>query len=167
MTMSKWLFLLFTLCATSAIAGQRINQEVYVYKYPDWAFAGGSMAGAYNSADPYQRIFCRFWLMNHGQSGEAYQVSCEATDAVGTSGYCRLYWAEAGVVNLLRSITDTSLVEFSWNPSTGLCEDISVIQNSMQIPRLSSSTATLDAKGVIVSREEADARHKQRTLKRR
>jgi hypothetical protein len=134
MNASKWLVMACALVAMTASAGTRGGEEVYVDNVSRVAY--GSMTGAYNSADPYQLIYCkmRYSFLNYG----SFTVSCAARNASGTWGACTTPLmgdtGETRMREMLATIDEHSIIEFGWD-SSGYCTYIDVRRSSHPSPK--------------------------------
>lgn len=140
LNINKMLCLLLIVFATAASAGNKGNYPVTVFlAHPTVAWAQGSIAAAYNSADSNQFIGCM--LRVDTSSSTSTSLFCSAVDAAGVSGQCTMYYPPQAVIDMINSLNDTSSLGFQWNKSSGLCTLIQVERSSYQMPRVGSTTA--------------------------
>ncbi|MCP3165518.1 hypothetical protein [Myxococcus qinghaiensis] len=91
-------------------------------------YASATMGGARNSSDSTQLLSCQIDATVSGISG-----TCYAVNAQGVSGECRT--TNQYLLEAIKSISDSSLVAFTWNES-GVCTQVIVRQGSMHGPKL-------------------------------
>ncbi len=106
--------------ATSASAGQRNNEPVYVAS----TYAYGSMGSARTSGDNTQYIGCYAFSYHDGD----VNVGCQARDANGNSVYC--YSTDPQFVQAVSAVNDESHIYFVRNSSSSQCTNITVGNHS-------------------------------------
>ena len=127
----KLMYVLLTLFATAASAGEKINSEVKVnlLPYPNWSDAKGSIAAAQASADPYQYIGCRI-TVNMNSGTPVRMLFCSARTATGVAGYCSMLNPPQSIIDQLTSLRETDILWFFWNPNNGTCMEVNVDRGS-------------------------------------
>lgn len=118
--------LCFVLLGGVAIAGSKTDYPVFV----DTAnrAAMGSVGSARNSADTVQSIGCDTEV----RPG-LYRVSCVAVTSSRVIGSCSS--TDPRMIEAVRSITDSSFIQFQWNASS-VCTVLIVSNSSDMAPKL-------------------------------
>ena len=109
-----------------AAAGVKVDHGVIIDLRNRSAYA--SMGGARNSSDSTQYLACEISANTGGVTG-----FCEAQDAQGLRRTC--YTTNQHLLEVIKSISDTSLVAFLWN-EIGECTQVNVSHASVYGPRL-------------------------------
>jgi hypothetical protein len=116
----------------TVLAGARKSVEVVVSRMP--LYASGALGAARNSSDTFQYIGCM--TMFPDEPGEVLGM-CWAADKLGKVGYCDT--TDADKISAIRSIDESSFIEFSWSgspgSSSGPCLEIAVQHFSYYAPK--------------------------------
>jgi hypothetical protein len=104
-------------------AGAVAHSEVVINpttSYPNETHAYGSLVGARYSADGRQYIGCSL--------DTALRVQCAAQDSANKYAYCYSY--DAGHVNAVQKMTDSSTISFRFNRTNATCVMIAITDDS-------------------------------------
>ena len=102
-------------------AGSVGHGEVRIIQYsPTEIHVSGSMVGARYSADSRQYIGCSLT--------SSPTVQCAARDSADNSVYC--YSSDAGHINVVQKMTDSSSIEFRFNRTNLTCDMMWIVNNS-------------------------------------
>jgi hypothetical protein len=93
-----------------ALAGEKVLDTVTVNKTNSFAY--GSVGDARASADQSQYIGCVSFGDNYGSSTPSGY--CYAQDASGSGSYVYCWWSGVAQGQSVSSISNISLIEFSW-----------------------------------------------------